>query len=362
MSPEQIRRASKIDASADVWSLGVVLFECLSGHHPWDDSESLGTLMAAILTADVPQIQDRAPWVRAELADVVDRALSRNPARRLRTAGELRDALRAVVPEGARLTQAELTAAGEAERASVAPRKHRSDALALDPTLRESPLPAAYRSVATTVRRRPTFTALGVFASVLVVGAAVITLSRNAGSDTPGKRAPLTLPAAEREEPPRDRFYLEVAPPDAVATVNGTPAAVVNGKILIEGPLGSAHAVRLVAAGNTLEARVALTAEGLIPARLDATPARAAEPPASGTATRNPAPPRHLPSSLGLRSPHPPRRCQRRTRAPARHQKAPHPHAPTPPRCRGSTTSFTSGSALKPGAAHPAPSSRTQAG
>jgi serine/threonine protein kinase len=61
MSPDQLRRASAIDASADVWSLGVVLFECLTGDLPWGDCDGIGELVTAILTLRLPLIQDQAP-------------------------------------------------------------------------------------------------------------------------------------------------------------------------------------------------------------------------------------------------------------------------------------------------------------
>jgi serine/threonine-protein kinase len=263
MSPEQIRRASKIDASADVWSLGVVLFECLCGRQPWDDSESIGTLMAAILTREVPLIQDRAPWVAPELAAVVERALARDPTRRLRTAAEFRDALRAIVSGGPRLTLAELVPPPERERTSIAPRV--ASAVAFETTQRPESLRGASASVPPRSR-----TALGLTAVLLLmaVGGGVWTLARS--NESRHAVAPsIVASAAPKVDASARQLYLAVAPPEALATVDGVPVTIVGQRILIEGALGSAHTVRLTRAGNTAEWRVAITAEGLLPPRLE---------------------------------------------------------------------------------------------
>src|SRR4051812_14476540 len=127
MSPEQIKRASDIDESADVWSLGVVLFECLSGRLPWGEVGSVGELLAAILTVQLPIVQDYAPWVGPELAEIVQRALSRDPGHRMRSATELRDALRPLVPGSEKLHRHELLPVSDSERATSALRLSYAD-------------------------------------------------------------------------------------------------------------------------------------------------------------------------------------------------------------------------------------------
>jgi serine/threonine-protein kinase len=131
MSPEQMKRASSIDSSADVWSLGVLLWECLTGKLPWGPVESLGELIAAVLTVDIGSVQDLAPWVRPELAEIQRRMLSRDLTTRLSSAIQLLDALQPLVPDGGRLTRAELTPAAENERRFIAPRLSFADTMAL---------------------------------------------------------------------------------------------------------------------------------------------------------------------------------------------------------------------------------------
>jgi predicted ATPase len=92
VAPE-VLRGEAVDARADVYSLGCVLYEALAGHVPYP-RESPAACIAAHLNDDPPSIAGR---VGAVLADVVRRALAEQPDERFSSAGEFARAARAAL-------------------------------------------------------------------------------------------------------------------------------------------------------------------------------------------------------------------------------------------------------------------------
>jgi eukaryotic-like serine/threonine-protein kinase len=81
MSPEQVKHAKSIDGRSDVWALGVVLYELLSGKSPFED-ESLGVTLVNILEKSHPAIRDRVTDIDPALAAVIDACLVKDPSGR----------------------------------------------------------------------------------------------------------------------------------------------------------------------------------------------------------------------------------------------------------------------------------------
>jgi len=93
MSPEQARGAP-VDGRSDLWSLGVVLYEALTGERPFQRGSAYGTV-EAILGAEARPLGELRQEAGPELERVVHRALAKKPEERWPSAGELAAALRA---------------------------------------------------------------------------------------------------------------------------------------------------------------------------------------------------------------------------------------------------------------------------
>jgi serine/threonine protein kinase len=108
MAPEQARGAKAVDHRADLWALGVVLYQALAAHAPNQEIEALGEMIVTLCTQAPRPVEESAPWVSAGLAAIVARALRLNPAERFQTAAEMLDALRAELAEEATLDESML--------------------------------------------------------------------------------------------------------------------------------------------------------------------------------------------------------------------------------------------------------------
>lgn len=92
MSPEQLR-TEEADARADIWSLGVVLYEMIAGRRPFAGATTT-SLIASILEHEPPPMRSFAIEIPAELERVINRTLLKKREQRYRTAKELLDELR----------------------------------------------------------------------------------------------------------------------------------------------------------------------------------------------------------------------------------------------------------------------------
>src|SRR5207247_2526175 len=93
MSPEQALGKKDVGPAADVYSLGAILFECLTGRPPVL-GETTGEVLINVVQQAVPDVRSLAPQTPAELAAICAKCLSKKPAGRYADAVELAEALR----------------------------------------------------------------------------------------------------------------------------------------------------------------------------------------------------------------------------------------------------------------------------
>ncbi len=97
MAPEQFVTGQS-SVQSDVWALGVILYELVSGRHPFSrpDAEDF-QVIRAIQFSDPPDLGEIVPGISSELRSVIATCLEKNPGERYNAAAEVREALKTIM-------------------------------------------------------------------------------------------------------------------------------------------------------------------------------------------------------------------------------------------------------------------------
>jgi serine/threonine-protein kinase len=226
MSPEQTIGAKGVDHRADLWALGVVAFECLTGQKPFD-AETIGGLAIAICSGPMPMPSHVNGALSADVDRWFSRACAREVTGRFGSAKEMADALHLLVtrrpsdppfPDGPRGSPpASTDPAAAFAQTGRAP----SRTLPADPALgvtTRAPVTGAVADAPPLAMRGGKRAALAIVAAVSMAGAAFVglRLAHRSAADSPAVGAqtaeprPLTAPSPPPKPP--------VPPPPASAS------------------------------------------------------------------------------------------------------------------------------------------------
>ncbi|HET6583385.1 MAG TPA: protein kinase, partial [Nannocystaceae bacterium] len=176
MSPEQVT-GGKITERTDLYAVGVMLFEMLTGNAPFD-ADDAGMIMRMQILGDVPELP---PHVPATIAEIVRRLLEKSPSDRFASARETRDTLdsallaaagRTVVAPAVTDPLAATIAAPSSGRAPIAPSQERPLVVALPPAAPRSAQPRATPAL----RNLPRYAPILAAALLLVLGIVIAVL------------------------------------------------------------------------------------------------------------------------------------------------------------------------------------------
>jgi serine/threonine-protein kinase len=248
MSPEQMQSSKDVDARSDIWSIGIVLYELLTGDSPFQ-ADTMPQLVLGIMSSPPPPLRNKRPEAPAGLEQVILKCLDKDRGRRFQTVGELALALMDFAPKRSKISVERITGVMRAAGLSSA-------SLAMPPSS-ESDAPAATGTNAswgTTANGIPTggskkmiFIGLGL-AAVAIVGVVVVVQKGFGGSNEPASTASSTV-AAAAEPPPSAASspVVEPAPPASVAA----PEPSTTGATAGPGPTAKPPAVTAVKTGKT---------------------------------------------------------------------------------------------------------------
>jgi serine/threonine-protein kinase len=229
MSPEQMTSSRDVDHRTDIWSLGVILFELITGVVPFT-GEMFSEICVKIATQGPPPLRSLRPEAPEGLEAVINRCLEKDRSRRFGSIGELAQALAPFAPDGSRSNAVRIARVGSGAdpRITGVSAGYPGQAFATsDAGLGRTTDPAGGRTTAALVA---SLAALGVAA---IVGGVVV-VARHGTEPQPAAAAAASqqsqveaVAAAAPSSPPGNPPGAEVAAATSTAAPAPSAAAVV---------------------------------------------------------------------------------------------------------------------------------------
>jgi serine/threonine-protein kinase len=214
MSPEQISGSKGVDSRTDLWALGVIACECITGRRPFD-AETIGGL-ALKICAEAPPVPSRLGPVSPEFDRWFARACARDPAQRFQSAREAAEELRRACGVAAPVAAVATSPAGGYANA---------------PTRTTGGLASSSADAVTNGSPKapfPVWALVGGLGALAAIGGGAWFLLGRSASVTPDPAASATaMPAVETSTPKETAKAPDVAPAvvPAPATVPEPPAS-----------------------------------------------------------------------------------------------------------------------------------------
>jgi serine/threonine-protein kinase len=204
MSPEQMQTSKRVDARTDIWSLGIILFELLSGRVPFE-GEVVTDLAIKIAMAVPLSLRDLRPEVPVGLERVVLRCLEKEPRRRFQNVGDLATALGNFGPKRAKVSVERILGVMQAALASGEPPSRSSEIGRTRAPVGPTGTVASWGKTGGWTSKRNVLLGVSVVAG-LVAAVACIALFTRKGSDaqslaSTATRPPVTTPLAPPQPP-----------------------------------------------------------------------------------------------------------------------------------------------------------------